>query len=200
MGGFKQWTKQGYSVWEVISALQKAVRRSEEEEAMFWALELEESGFFPLMLNRLRVIAHEDIGIGDPRALLVSGRCIEDAEKFYQQKNKAWRLAIGNCILSLCRAKKSREADEFQGAIRYRRLKGWKPEIPDHALDFHTLRGRRMGRGAEQFIEEGTRLVPEPEPGRYREEFKKMVAVCVEEKLRGGTPEPVKSESEETLF
>ena len=31
-------------------------------------------------------------------------------------------------------------------------------EIPDHALDMHTARGRRMGRGKQHFLEEAGRL------------------------------------------
>ena len=34
------WTANGYNLFDVISALQKAIRRAEEEEAMYWALEL----------------------------------------------------------------------------------------------------------------------------------------------------------------
>ena len=34
-------TKRGYDMYELISALQKDIRRGNEYEAMFWAVELE---------------------------------------------------------------------------------------------------------------------------------------------------------------
>ena len=45
------------------------------------------------------------------------------------------------------------------------------PELPDWALDQHTLQGKAMGRGLAHFREEGAKLVPEPtEPDPYIEE------------------------------
>ena len=37
-----------------LSALQKEVRRGNEEEALYWAFELIEGGFFSHLVNRLR--------------------------------------------------------------------------------------------------------------------------------------------------
>ena len=50
-------------------------------------------------------------------------------------------------------------------------LEDFAPEIPDWALDQHTLEGRRLKRGLTHFREEGARLIPEPtEPDLYIEE------------------------------
>jgi hypothetical protein len=38
-------------------------------------------------------------------------------------------------------------------------LEKLRREIPDHALDKHTMRGRKMGRGSKHFFEEGSKLV-----------------------------------------
>ena len=63
-------TARGYDPWEVTSALQKCVRRGDEQQATYWAAELET--FNDLMLwNRLKVIASEDIGPANPTATLV---------------------------------------------------------------------------------------------------------------------------------
>jgi hypothetical protein len=40
-------------------------------------------------------------------------------------------------------------------------------EIPDHALDMHTARGRRMGRGKQHFLDEAGRLENETLPDAY---------------------------------
>jgi len=63
-------TPRGYDFYELLSALQKDIRRGNEYEAMFWAVELET--FNPRMLwNRLTVIASEDIGPANPVMSLV---------------------------------------------------------------------------------------------------------------------------------
>ncbi|WP_156438902.1 hypothetical protein [Bradyrhizobium valentinum] len=50
-------------------------------------------------------------------------------------------------------------------------LEGCAPEIPDYALDQHTMKGKAMGRGLDHFRKEGAKLIPPPtEPDPYIEE------------------------------
>ena len=57
-------SEKGYELYELLSAMQKEIRRGHEKQAFFFALELE--GFMSKALwNRLRVIASEDIGIAN---------------------------------------------------------------------------------------------------------------------------------------
>ena len=44
-GFWSQRTSRGYVLSEVVSALQKACRRQQEDRATWWAAELERSGF-----------------------------------------------------------------------------------------------------------------------------------------------------------
>jgi len=161
-------TKNGYQMFELLSALQKEIRRGKEEEAMYWALELIEGGFWAHCFNRLLVIAHEDIGLGDQQAFLVATSAIRQAREWYEQDKKHYILALANAILIMCRARKSREADNFQAVIRGKRMSGLKLEIPDYALDGHTYRGKGLGRGLEYFLDEGTRL-ENPAPDKYQD-------------------------------
>ena len=41
-------------------------------------------------------------------------------------------------------------------------LEDLAPEIPDYALDMHTMKGKAMGRGLDLFRKEGAKLVPPP--------------------------------------
>jgi len=59
----KRRTLGGYLTSEVTSALQKSIRRALEEEALFWATELDLAGFGANAWKRLRIIASEDIGL-----------------------------------------------------------------------------------------------------------------------------------------
>ena len=43
------------------------------------------------------------------------------------------------------------------------------PEIPDYALDMHTRRGGKMGRGINHFYEEGSKVSPDM-GSKYKEE------------------------------
>lgn len=178
MTGKPRWghvTEHGYSAYEVTSALQKAIRRGQEDMAMHWAYELYSCGRMAILLNRLRIIGAEDIGLGDPQAVVFALHMIECAERWYKA-NGEWQLGVANAILALCRARKSRVADHFYWAIKARQLGGWKPPIPDEALDAHTQRGKHeLKRGPRFFIEVSSKLVnPAPleaVPDPYKAEF-----------------------------
>ena len=143
-------TPKGYDLHEVISALQKEIRRCKEYEAVYWATELE--SFNPKALwNRLRVIASEDIGLADPLASLI----VDVLEKQYYADKKNSRLFLVHAVLYLARSPKSRIVDNLL-AVVYNDEK--KLEIPDYAFDMHTYRGRKMGRGLDHFFAEGAKL------------------------------------------
>jgi hypothetical protein len=59
-------TRNLYLVDEVLSALQKAIRRSLVNEALFWTLELARSGLGALAMVRFGVICSEDVSLGCP--------------------------------------------------------------------------------------------------------------------------------------
>jgi replication-associated recombination protein RarA len=63
-------TQNDYDFGEVISALQKSIRRGHELESMFWALELYEK-YGRALWTRLQVICNEDIGIANPQAIIL---------------------------------------------------------------------------------------------------------------------------------
>lgn len=155
-------TTGGYDVYECISALQKAIRRAQPELAYFWALELEGVGLLSWPLARLRVIAHEDVGLGDPPAVTFALAALDQTAEWHKAKKDSWYMSLGNAIIALAYAQKSRAGDEFQAYVRGKIADGWKPAVPDEALDKHTLRGKRMGRGMEHFLTEGAVLVSPP--------------------------------------
>jgi replication-associated recombination protein RarA len=160
--GYKRNTQNGYDLGEVISALQKEIRRGNEKEAMHWALEMIPHFEFYLW-RRLIVIANEDIGIANLEALLMVSIWREQFFEFRQRKrNGTARLILANTILTLCRSAKSRISDHFQRVVVEEWQSGGKRPIPDHALDKHTRRGRNMGRTSADFwLEEGCKLEPE---------------------------------------
>lgn len=157
----------GYALDEVTSALQKCIRRGLEEESLFWALEMSDSGFGQYLWKRLMVIAAEDIGLADPQALALTTMgwlATKESTKSFSPKDgqPGMRLEfLGLVILYLCRAPKNREGDDFCWYIMERREKGWRLSVPDFALDDHTERGRQLGRGREFWFTEASKLSPE---------------------------------------
>lgn len=160
-------TKKGYEFYEVASALQKAVRRGDEEVALYFTVELFNSGYGEYVWKRLRLICSEDIGLAEPTMPAVIQALYQSYLDLKKKNDHGTpeRLFLVHAVLLLCRAKKSRLIDwmliaYWDGHDTTRR------EIPDYAFDKHTQRGRRMGRGVAHFWDEASRLENySPQPG-----------------------------------
>ena len=150
-------TTSGYKYDESFSALQKMIRRGDEVEAMYWAIELE-GKYYQALWDRLEVISHEDIGITSINTILFIRTCKEQYLEFKGKESGSRRLMLSNAILALCRAQKTRVADHFN-ISSYRRLPEERKEIPDVAKDIHTRSGEILGRGWDHFFEECTILL-----------------------------------------
>lgn len=173
MGKTELVTKNGYVEGEVISALQKEIRRGHEESALFWALELCPQ-FENHLWKRLVVIVNEDIGLANPPLLML----VPSQKQVYFELRSTGapeaKLVLTNTILAMSRSPKSRLADHCLCAVAQAKLReharGCNPPIPDYALDKHTARGRSLGRGFDHWLEHGTQLHPESDvPDPYAE-------------------------------
>jgi replication-associated recombination protein RarA len=137
-------TKNGYFLDEVASALQKEVRRGNEDAALYWALELVEGGYGNYMWQRLGVMVGEEIGLADPMAYPV----IAGMWQLYERRVKKWSEGphtleiLGAAILYMCRAPKNKEAGMAAAAVAAERAKGRREPVPEYARDFHTRAGR----------------------------------------------------------
>ncbi len=159
-------TGRGYSPWDVVSALQKAIRRSQAEEAVYFAVELHQSGYAAWCWARLRTIAVEDIS---PLAGIAADlHALEDWAK-KKGRDGAGGMELVSAVLMMVAAPKSRSA--CWGYIRAGGDHHRKMEIPDEALDRHTRRGRALGRSHEHFFNEASKLIDCPDPERMIREF-----------------------------
>lgn len=165
-GFYQLTTKGGFPLDEVVSALQKCIRRGLEEEAMFWSLELSDSGFGQYLWRRLMIIAAEDIGLADPQALTLTTSgwlATKESTRSFSKPPGMELEFLGIVILYLCRSPKNREGDDFVSYMLEQRKRGMRLEVPDYALDAHTARGRQMKRGDEFWWQVSSRLQPEVE-------------------------------------
>jgi len=172
-------TKRGYQLDEVVSTLQKEIRRGHEEEALFWAQEMMESGYFNYVWKRLGIIACEDVGMADPHAAVLVGSLwatFLQIKKFQQSPVVEGDL-LAFAVLYLARATKNREVDDFKLHVEGRKNEGWHPEVPDYALDMHTNRGRAMGRDLANWFEDGAHLENRGGPNRYEGSPSRLKAI-----------------------
>jgi replication-associated recombination protein RarA len=128
--------------------------------------------YFTVATNRLKLIAHEDIGLASPDVVVFVATVCEQARRLYKPDKKGqWRLILGNAVRLMCRSKKSPEGDHFQAAIgRTAELDSIAPTIPDYAYDHHTAKGRRLKRGLAHFRRHSVKLVPAAKKDAYEDE------------------------------
>ena len=154
-------TAGGYDATEAISAVQKAIRRGEVENAVYWATELERSGFGAWVWKRLRVIVSEDVGpawVEGPAVIDALYRTYGDLRRNRNPRQNPHRMPFVHAVVLLASADKSRLVDwvrmvAYRGGLEQR-------EVPDVALDRHTRRGRQRGAGWDEFFDVGTILSP----------------------------------------
>jgi replication-associated recombination protein RarA len=166
MNGYRPFTQNGYPLDEIISALQKDIRRGNEEQALYWCLEMVPR-YEAYLWRRLIVICNEDIGIANPDLLTQIPALREQFFEFRDEgKDGTCRLILANTMLLMCRSPKARIADHMQRVVTQQ----WMEEgfagrrgIPDYALDKHTRQGKQMGRGFDDWLDVGCRLAKQAE-------------------------------------
>ena len=100
--------KNGEQHHNLLSALQKSIRGSDANAALYWLARMLESGADPLVImRRLVVIASEDIGLADPDAL-VQAIATQQAVSFLGYPE--CRIAMSQLIIYLATAPKSNSA------------------------------------------------------------------------------------------
>jgi replication-associated recombination protein RarA len=187
-------TRRGYEVFECISALQKAVRRSQVDEAIYWTVELNESGYGKWAWRRLRVIQSEDIGQAEP-GLAADIRALY--ENWLQDRkvsrdnpdglNTVADLYLVQAAILCATAKKSRLVD---WALTWHKS-DWveRRRIEDYSLDGHTKRGKAMGRGMQFFLDESTKLADfDGDLAELEAEYRAEVQQTVNGEVREGRP------------
>jgi replication-associated recombination protein RarA len=146
-------TVHGHPPHEIVSWLQKAIRRGDTDAAIYCALELSTSGFGPWLWKRLRVICSEDCAV-DPHLPATVEALHGRALDFRKGKGGEEHMVAVHAAVLLAESKKSRLA--CWATVAWAAME--KREVPDYALDRHTRVGRRLARGWDHFWDEASRL------------------------------------------
>lgn len=158
-------TQRGYDFYEVASALQKDIRRARARMAAYWAIELYDSGYRQFAWNRLLIMTAEDCFGVITTEIEALYRTWHIVTKGKEEGNRGpGRLFVAKAAWLLAECRKSREIDHLLNlpAVSEEEIKTTlgeiteadRAEIPEYALDVHTLRGKRNGKTKEQFIKE----------------------------------------------
>lgn len=155
-------TANGLHADEVISTLQKSIRRGDVRNGVLCAAEMAATSaeLDRYLWDRLHVIAVEDVGFGRPAAI-VTVVALDAARMRFAPGTHDRLLFAVHAIRLLAESPKDRSNDELANVVRLDLADGVVPEIPDHAIDMHTRRGREQGRDLGHFLKEGALTVPE---------------------------------------
>jgi len=166
-------TENGFPADEVISALQKSIRRGLTENAVLlgWEMFITSPELEAKLWARLQVISVEDIGFGNPQAPILIDTLFRMHERVQRPEHDRFLFAA-HAIRALGDSQKDRTTDDMVNWARHSVAFGERlPEIPDFAVDMHTGRGEAMGRDYRYFMEEASQVSPESEERetKYRE-------------------------------
>ena len=124
--------RNGDAHYDTISAFIKSVRGSDPDAALYWLAKMIIAGEDPrFILRRLIVLASEDIGLADPRAMLVVSAAANNFEYIGLPEGL---YPIAEATLYLATAPKSNSAGAFFEARGMIEQQGVGP-VPTHLMD-----------------------------------------------------------------
>lgn len=160
-------TKRGYDLFDVTSAMQKSIRRGDAGTAGYFALELYASGFIRYVWKRLLVISAEDIAGQVTQEINALHDAFLKVNKGSKKLDRPeGRLFIAKAVILLSEAYKCRDADHLIIYLYDRKgvsddrvrvlleevTESDRRDIPEYAFDCHTPRGKAMGKTKEDFL------------------------------------------------
>lgn len=124
--------KEGDAHFDTISAFIKSLRGSDPDAALYWLARMIYAGEDPrFVFRRMLILASEDVGLADPRAVTVVNAC---AEAFDRVGMPEGRFHLAQATLYLATAPKSNSVMGFfdaLDAVRHER----EEEVPTHLKD-----------------------------------------------------------------
>lgn len=156
-------TEHGFAADEVISALQKSIRRGLVDNALLlgWEMYVTSGEMEQMLWSRLGVISVEDVGLGNANAPILVNTLFEMHLRYPRPEHDRFLFAA-HAIRVMASGPKDRTTDDMVNWAKHVIGQGERlPEIPDVALDMHTRRGKEMGRDYRWFMDEASKVAPE---------------------------------------
>ncbi len=138
--------KKGSHFYNLLSALQKSVRGSDVNAAIYYLAHLLETGDLVAVNRRLLVMAYEDVGLASPE---VGPHVLAATEAAVKLGMPEARIPLANAVIEMCLASKSNSAYKaFDAAVKA--INEGKTEI------FHYIYGTHIMRGRQSLVTSGT--------------------------------------------
>jgi len=137
--------KTGEEHYNLVSALHKSIRNSDQDAALYWLTRMMEAGEDgDYIARRLIRMASEDIGLADPFALRIA---LDAAEAFHRLGYPEGGLALVQCAVYLARARKSNAIYVAHGKAREDVLETCADPVPLHLRNASTALMKEAGYG-----------------------------------------------------
>ncbi len=148
--------------YDVISAFIKSMRGSDPDAAIYWLARMLVAGEDPMFIaRRIAILASEDIGNADPRALSVAQAAYDITQRIGTPE---CQLTLAHATLYMATAPKSNAATRAIGAAMKDVREGRTVPVPKHLRDGHYA-------GAEQLGHVGYRYAHNGEKGWVEQEY-----------------------------
>lgn len=141
---FKKYDKNEDYFYNTISALQKSIRGSDVNAALFYLALLIDSGDLEIICRRLLVICYEDIGLANPNIGPFVYNAIESAKSLGFPEA---RIPLSNVVIQMSLSKKSNTA--IKSVDKALKIIKNNPEfnIPNYLKDNHYLGAENLKNG-----------------------------------------------------
>jgi putative ATPase len=140
--------KGGTEHYDHASALQKSLRGSDPDAAVYWLAKMIAGGEDPkFIVRRIMVTAAEDVGLADPNALVIANQAAVAVDRLGMPEA---RIALSQAVIYIARAPKDNTAikaiDRALGDIQN---DGKSYPVPDHLKDAHYKDAKKYGYGVD---------------------------------------------------
>lgn len=136
--------KNGSHHYNLLSALQKSVRGSDTDAALYYLAHLLEVGDLVAVNRRLLVMAYEDVGLAAPE---VGQHVAAATEAAIRLGLPEARIPLANAVIEMCLASKSNSAYKALDAAIAAIHQGKTGDIPMHLRDTHYSGAEKLGHG-----------------------------------------------------
>jgi len=136
--------RDGDEHYDILSALQKSIRGSDENAALHYLARLLSGGDLLSACRRIMVTACEDIGLAYPQVIPIVKACIDAA---VQVGLPEAQIPLGDAVILLATSPKSNSGICAISAAMRDVANGNFGDIPAHLKDSHYQGAKKMGRG-----------------------------------------------------
>lgn len=129
-----RYDRDGDDHYDLLSALQKSIRGSDPDAAVYYLARLLEAGDLLSPCRRLLVIAAEDVGLAYPQAIAIVKACVDAALQIGLPEA---RLPLAEATVLMATAPKSNSAHNAIIAAMEDVRRGRSGDIPRHLKNVH---------------------------------------------------------------